>query len=97
MNKQPGKRLTYMRKLSYIREHKTVHEICFRNAGVGILFYDPPKDFELPPLQIGQKHDDTWKKYLKVSKYYPTLEKCINEEFKKLLEELNAVDVNTSN
>ena len=51
-----------------------LHNIMFRNAGVGLLFYEPPDGWEMETenVQIGDiaipKPTDVWKKYLVVRK-----------------------------
>lgn len=55
-----------------------LHSIFFRNAGVGIQFYEPPDGFEIE-VGLGVR-DNKWRDYLIVRKYYPTLEEAVNAE-----------------
>ena len=50
-----------------------LHAILFRNAGVGLQFYEGPFDEE------GQPPAD-WRRFLIVRRYYPTLIEAVNAE-----------------
>lgn len=54
-----------------------LHQILFRNAGVGFQFYEPPEGFE---IEINR----SWKKYLIIRQYYPTLEEALSAELARL-------------
>lgn len=51
-----------------------LHDIMFRNAGVGLLFY------EGPPISLAL-HDDSWRRYLVVQKYYRTFGEAVRAEW----------------
>ena len=67
-----------------------LYDILFRNAGVGFLFYEPPDGFEIESEDrlIGGLNlpmpTDSWKKYLVVHRYYPTLDEAISAEMTRL-------------
>ncbi len=71
-----------LEKLHKIEEAKNIYDIHYCRAGIGFLFYEPPKGFE-----TNLQHDD-WKKYLTVDRYYDTFEKAVNAEYEKLLSTL---------
>ena len=71
--------MSILQKLHKIEEKKFIYDIHYCRAGIGILFYEPPKGFEIKP-----KDGDKWREYIKVSTYYPTFEKMIEEEYKRL-------------
>ena len=64
-----------------------LHDICFRNAGVGLLFYDPPEGFEITQptlkeaMKTGYRTDNSWRQYLSVQKYYPTFTEAVKGEY----------------
>ena len=66
-------------RIEELREYG-LHNIMFRNAGVGLLFFEPPEGFEINPME----QDDTWKQYLVVSRYYPTLIEAVEAECSRL-------------
>lgn len=51
-----------------------LHDIMFRNAGVGCLFYEGGPG----PLAL---HDNSWRDHLIVRKYYPTLDAAVEAEW----------------
>lgn len=64
-----------------------LYNILFRNAGVGLLFYEPPAGFEIEYMMgsgIGYHIKDEWRKYLVVRHYYPTLEEAVSAELERL-------------
>jgi len=67
-------------KLQWILGQRSLYSINFRNAGVGMTFYEPDDPDQAPQPGI----DQAWKKDLKTYKYYPDLVKCIDGEFKQL-------------
>jgi hypothetical protein len=68
-------------RLDKLQERAHVHDICFRNAGVGILFYEGPDYYgdDKP-----ERPSDWRKHFLHVYKYYPTLREAIEAEHKRL-------------
>ena len=54
----------------------TIHDICFRRAGVGIMWCDQVKLEEL-----GEKN---YKQALFIVQYYPTLSKAVDGELSRL-------------
>lgn len=64
---------TLLEKLDDLRD-AGLHDIMFRNAGVGCLFYEGGPG----PLSL---RDDSWKQHLIVRKYYPTFEAAIEAEW----------------
>jgi len=67
-----------LEKLEAIREYKVVYQILFRNAGVAIQFYDPPDDFK------AKGSDETWRNFLKINKFYPTIKEAIDAEYSRV-------------
>ena len=68
-----------------LRDHG-LYQILFRNAGVGLQFYEPPDGYDL-------KYDnsiliegvtDYWRRYLIIRHYYPTLEEALTAELNRL-------------
>jgi len=54
-----------------------LYDIMFRNAGVGLLFYNERTG------GIPAKLNNSWKEHLSVTKYYPTFKEAIEGELKK--------------
>lgn len=52
-----------------------LYDIMFRNAGVGCLFYEGPRDDD------GFAVTGEWKRHLVVNKYYPTFSQAIDAEY----------------
>lgn len=77
--------MTIMQKLHKIEEVKTIYNIHYCNAGVGISFFDPPEGYKMPKYN-DSINKDYWRKYLTVDKYYSTFEECIKAEFKRLID-----------
>lgn len=67
-----------MKKLHLIEEAKSIYNIHYCRAGIGFIFYEPPKGFK-----TDLQHND-WKKYLTVDSYYNTFEEAVEAEYKKL-------------
>jgi len=57
-------------------EKEGLHDIMFRRAGVGLLFFEGPPD----ALTL---HDDSWRRFLKVQKYYRTFGEAVRAEWKR--------------
>jgi len=72
--------MTTIRKLQQLKLYGRIYNICFRRAGVGIQYYDPPKDFK---IKVG---DNTWHQYLKVNKYHSTFGEAIDAEYKRFFD-----------
>lgn len=70
-----------LEKLHKIEKEKSIYDIHYCKAGVGFLFYEPPKDFKI------ERPSDEWRKYLTVSRYHLTFEEAVGAEFKNLIEE----------
>lgn len=64
--------------LAEVRKRVCVYDILFRNAGVGILFYDPPAHWE-PESPYEFKRE-----FLVVHRYYPTLRAALRAELRRL-------------
>jgi hypothetical protein len=58
-------------KLKAIRSMSVIYNICYRNAGVGFMFYEEPRSTR-------------WEDGLVVYAYYPTLEEAVDAEFLRL-------------
>lgn len=61
--------------------YRGLHEIMFRNAGVGLLFYEG--DYDAHGFPVGSGKDDTWKEHLKVKRYYPTFLEAVEAEYRE--------------
>lgn len=74
--------MTTLEKLKAIEEKKVIYNICYRVAGVGIMFYDESRlnGAEGP----GRALYDGWEKGLYVDKYYPTFEQAVDAEYARL-------------
>ena len=59
------------------KKHQTIYEICFRRAGVGIVFYDDER----------VKNMVNWKNGLYVDSYHKDLETAIDAEISRLSKE----------
>ena len=53
-----------------------LHQILFRNAGVGFQFYEPPDGYKIDIRDTS----GNWKQYLVIYDYYPTLKEAISAE-----------------
>ena len=73
-----------MTQLEELENLPGIYQVCFRNAGIGIMFYEPPEGYQ--PTNYWE-NKDKWKQYLIVHHYYPTLEEALIEETKRLLNE----------
>ena len=62
-----------LEKLRAIEKSKVIYNICFRNAGVGFMFYDE---------RLVKNND--FKTGLTLEHYYPTFTKAVREEYKRL-------------
>ena len=83
-------RKTTLQKLVEIRKKATVYEILFRNAGIGIVFFELEKltreeqiEYFAVDRATGRK-DILMSKALTVYQYYPTLPQAINAEYKRI-------------
>jgi hypothetical protein len=65
--------MTTLEKLHWIESHANIYEICYRNAGVGIIFYYGI----LPP-------PDDWRSKLSVERYYDSFEEAIGGEYDRI-------------
>ncbi len=76
-------------------QEKGLYDILFRNAGVGLMFFNPPEGvtietFRMVGRDIGDGRmvevpvaDNSWKKYLVVDTYYPSLDEAVSSEYLK--------------
>ena len=71
--------------LEAIQERVVVYDIHFRNAGVGFAFFEPPAGYEDRPFKRGEI-DDSWKRYIVVNHYHPTLWEAIEAEYQRLVQ-----------
>jgi hypothetical protein len=69
--------MTTLQKFGKLNKSLRIHAILFRNAGVGFQFYEPPQDDPVDKLP------DNWRDYLVVRRYYPTLIKAVNAEYRQ--------------
>lgn len=85
-------KMSMLDKLDKIREYPTIslYQIVFRNAGVGLMFFEGLRLTEEERMlyfssdrPVGMK-DILLNKALVVYQYYPTLDKAIDEEYKRL-------------
>jgi len=74
--------MTIIEKLNYIIKRNRLYNIYFRNAGVALQFYNPPKEFDGDDLPI----PFNWRKYLTPIKYHKTFEDAVNYEYEKINE-----------
>lgn len=78
-----------LNSIEILREHG-LHQILFRNAGVGLQFYEPPEDFDIeyedqPVAGLNiPKSTDSWRQYLIIRRYYQTLEEALSVELARL-------------
>lgn len=85
--------LSLEEKIDRLRE-KGLYEIVFRNAGVGLMFFNPPEGVDTEPftmvewtihgetMQVPVSNDE-WKKYLSVERYYSTFDEAVESEWNK--------------
>lgn len=80
--------LSIEEKIERLQE-KGLYNIAFRNAGVGLMFFEPPDDGTIGWEELVGEDDpnyrDMWRQYLAVERYYPTLDEAVNAEFLKRL------------
>lgn len=74
--------MTTLTKLATIQKRKNIYAILFRNAGVAIQFFEPPAGGE-SHLRI--EHDDSWKKFLVVNRYYATFAEAVEAAYRELV------------
>lgn len=67
-----------LRMLHEIEKRKLIYNIHYCLCGVGFQFYDPPKGLKVDLM------GSEWRKYLTTDRYYPTFEKAVKAEFKRL-------------
>jgi hypothetical protein len=67
--------VTPLQKLAVIQRKKILYDIVFRRAGVALQFYDGPTDIN---------HNSEWKSDLTIQRYYPTLTRAIDAEYRRL-------------
>jgi len=70
-----SRKKTVGQMIAYIERKKSIYDIHFCRAGVGFLFYKPPKGFKIT------KNSD-WRKYLTVEKYYKNITEATKAEYK---------------
>lgn len=61
--------------LKVIEDSKCIYSINYRNAGVGMSFYNPPE---------GYKQDADWRRYIHTRAYHPSFEDCVRAEYIRL-------------
>ena len=84
--------MTVLEKLHKIEEVKIIYNIHYCRAGVGFIFYYPQKvlnpkntkKYYCNTRVINLKYPINWKEGLSVDTYYPTFEKAVKAEYKKL-------------
>jgi len=64
--------------LHAIEKMATIYEIVYRNAGVGITFYEGER------MSGHEAYQDTWRRHLVVHAYYPTFEAAVDAEYARL-------------
>ena len=72
--------MTTLEMLHEIEKQKTIYNIHYCNAGVGICFYYPEKS--------PQGRREGWKLGLSTDRYYSSFEEMVEAEYKKLGEKL---------
>lgn len=65
-----------MAGLAFLQE-RGLYDIHFRNAGVGLTFFEPPEWKELTNMP-------EWKQHLKTHRYYPSLVEAVNGEYERV-------------
>ena len=84
-------RKTTLQKLALIHKKATVYEIVFRNAGVALVFLELERlsrEEQIKYFAVDRAVGDKvllLRKALVVYKYYPTLPKAVNAEYKRLV------------
>jgi len=76
--------MTILQKLHKIEEQKSIYDIHYCRAGIGIIFYEPPEGYDINQKFNDSRNKDYWRKYLTVNRYYPTFEEMIKAEYKRL-------------
>lgn len=71
-------------KIDALRE-KGLHDIMFRNAGIGMLFFEPPPEYDTDDLQ----NDPNWRRHLHVKNYHASLKEAVDAEFETRCGELS--------
>jgi hypothetical protein len=69
-----------LQKLHRIEKEKTIYDIHWCRAGVGIIFWEPPKGYKKSEYSV-----DEWRNYLIVDQYYSSFVRCINAEYKRII------------
>lgn len=79
--------MTTLQKLAAINKRKNIYSIHFRNAGIGIQFYEPG-DCDLKRVDghhPGSCRDcHSWVSYLTVNRYHRTFVKAVDAEYRRL-------------
>ena len=86
-----NKNMTILKKLHEIENKKCIYDIHYCRAGVGFIFYYPKMVRNLPNeikniggLLVDTGRPENWRQGLQVDRYYPTFEKAVEGEYKKL-------------
>lgn len=67
--------MTTLAKIAWLNDHG-LYSIHFRNAGVGMTFYEGPPEPD--------PRDPTWKLHLVIHRYYPTLAQAAHAEYRRI-------------
>jgi len=92
LRKTPVTTLEMLHALQTRKDGKVLYNICFRNSGVGMTFWEPPSR-EAGCELLGsaccklstKEQTEEWRQYLITERYYPTFEQAVKEEYKRMM------------
>jgi hypothetical protein len=66
-----------LEKLAWIEQNSRIYAILYRNAGVGMQFYEGPE-------AALDGRDETWRQHLVIRSYYKDFQEAVDAEYRRL-------------